>query len=297
MMWPFALLGGGTGGGGTGPAGPPGPAGPTGPEGPQGIPGPQGPTGPAGADGAAGATGATGPAGPEGPPGPSGGGGGPTQFSYYTDFFTVTADTVMSNTGTLGTGASVAVAAWPLAGSPTGSGFLRATLGSTATGRIYWGTTSGLTLYPRVGAVSLRTRVYCAAISVATTNDYTTEFGLMDTNTGVIAHGMYFRQNHALNGGRWLAVCEVGTVETTVDTGVSPNTTGFSTMEVRTSADGTTATFFINDTLVATINTGLPATGTALFGGLRAIRAAGTANVSTWFLDYMQLSQQFPSRT
>ena len=229
---------------------------------------------------------------------PAGGGGvveGTGFYRYFTDFMSVTTD-VMSNQSA-GTGASVVITAWPYGGNPPASGFMTGALGTTATGRAGWMSVSAIALHPRVGQVLFKARGGLRTLSDGTVANYVAEIGLMDTPSGVIANGMFFRYNHAVNGGRWQAICMITSVATTVDTGVSPVTTGVSTFEIRGSADGLTYTFFIDGTLVATITTNLPAIGTGLGFGVRAIRTVGTAATNVFTFDYMLLEQTFASRT
>ena len=129
------------------------------------------------------------------------------------------------------------------------------------------------------------------------TNTYTAYVGLKEVISGVPANGIFFRYTNAVNGGRWQAVCRASGVETAVDTGVSPGTTGAETLEIRGSSDGLTFTFFINDTLVATITTNLPAINVGFGAGINFLRSVGTAAVNAAAYDYMVLEQDSPSRT
>lgn len=230
---------------------------------------------------------------------PPGGGGaveeGVNQYRYFTDFMSVSASD-MSNQSA-GTGASVAIAAWPFGGDPPASGFANGALGTTATGRAAWMSVSAIALHPRVGELLFKTRQTLRTLSNAVTANYTIEIAMMDTPSGVIANGIFFRYNHALNGGRWQAICMNASVATTVDTGVTAVISTMATFEVRGNAAGTEYTFYIDGALVATINTNLPAIGTGLGWGIRAIRTVGTAATNCWFADYLLLEQALPGRT
>jgi hypothetical protein len=195
-----------------------------------------------------------------------------------------------------GTGASVAIGAWPFGGVPTGSGFVVGSLGTTATGRAAWWSVASTTLFPRIGEVLFKTRQTLRQLSDAVTT-FTMDIGMADTPSGVIANGMYFRYTHSVNGGRWQAVCRGASVETAVDTGVTAVINTLATFEIRGNAAGTEYTFYINGTLVATINTNLPANTQGLGWGIRAIRTVGTAATAAWFADYLLLEAAFPSRT
>lgn len=130
------------------------------------------------------------------------------------------------------------------------------------------------------------------------TNTYTAVFGFGDVSTALPSSGIFFRYTHSANGGRWQAVSRVSGVDQSVqDTGVLGAVGGNTTMEIRGSADGNTFTFFINDTLVATISGGLPPVTTSMGAGLNFIRSAGTASLMAAAYDYLMLNQDFPSRT
>lgn len=215
-------------------------------------------------------------------------------YRYFTDFMSVSADD-MSNQSA-GTGSAVTITAWPFGGAPPGSGFANGALGTTATGRAAWMSVSAIALHARVGATYFRTRMSLRTLSDATVANYVIDVGVVDTPSGVIANGFYFRYTHSVNGGRWQAVCRAASVETAIDTGVTAAIATMLTFEIRVSADGNTATFFIGGTLVATITTNLPAVGTGLGWGIRAIRTVGTAATNSWLADYLRLEQTFASR-
>ena len=229
-----------------------------------------------------------------------GGGGGVLEegvnmYRYFTDFMSVTAND-MSNQSA-GTGSSVAIAAWPFENNPPASGFVNGALGTTATGRCSWMSVSAIALHPRVGAILFKTCMSLRSLSDATVANYTIHVGMVDTPSGIIANGIFFRYNHAVNGGRWEAVCRAVNVETVVDTGVSAAIDSMNTFEIRGNAAGTQYTFYISGNLVATITTNLPAIGKGLGWGIRAVRTVGTTAINCWIADYLLLEQAFPSRT
>ena len=220
---------------------------------------------------------------------------GPGFYRYFTDFMSVIADD-MSNQSA-GTGAAVAIAAWPFGGNPPASGFANGALGTTATGRAGWMSVSAIALHPRTGALLFKTRMSLRTLSDATVANYTICVGMVDTPSGVIANGIYFRYNHAVNGGRWQAVCRIAGVETMVDTTIAAAISSMQTFEILGNAAGTEYTFYISGALVATITTNLPAIGTGLGWGIRAVRTVGTAATNCWLADYLLLEQTFASRS
>lgn len=130
------------------------------------------------------------------------------------------------------------------------------------------------------------------------TNTYTARMGIFDVLSGEPTNGLYFRYTHSVNGGRWQAVSRLAGVDTAVDTGIAATASnnGNGSFEIRTSADGNTVTFFIDDVLVATITTGLPAIGTSLGFGFNFSRSLGTAAFNAASFDYMMFVQDFPAR-
>lgn len=219
----------------------------------------------------------------------------PGRFYYFTDFLSITADQCCSVQQT-GTGAASTTQPWQFAGNPTGSGFIRVALGTTATGRSAWFSTILITFYPRIGALFFRIRGRLMNLSDAT-NTYTAWLGMPDVISAAPTNGIFFRYTHSVNGGRWQAVCRNTGVETAVDTGIAGSTSADQTFEIRGSADGATFTFYIDDALVATITTNLPAVGTTLGFGYNFIRSAGTAAFNAAAFDYLAVSQDYPSRT
>jgi len=99
-------------------------------------------------------------------------------------------------------------------------------------------------------------------ISLVTLSDVTNPYifysGFTDqVSTGAPGSGVYFTYTDSVNSGNWVANCNnLGTV-TSVNTAV-PAITGFVNLGVSVNAAGTSATFFINGVLVATIGTNLP---------------------------------------
>jgi len=125
------------------------------------------------------------------------------------------------------------------------------------------------------------------------TDTFTVYLGFIGTTAaGDQNAGAYFRYTHSVNGGRWEAVTAAGggsPTRTAVDTGIDANVL-YNIFEVEIAEDASSATFYINDVLVATITTNIPATSTAAnftFGfGWKIEKSAGTSAVAhstDWF--------------
>ncbi|MEP7077078.1 MAG: hypothetical protein ABI878_14830 [Acidobacteriota bacterium] len=142
------------------------------------------------------------------------------------------------------------------------------------------------------GAVNFKSRFGFIALSDGT-NTYTVRCGVSNGHIVAPTKGCFFRYTHSVNGGRWEAVCTDG-VETAVDTGVTVavgvgSAGALHTFEVRVNAAGTSATFFIDGSLVATITTHIPTGSANLVGNMfQMIRSAGTTTVDIMALDYIR---------
>lgn len=144
-----------------------------------------------------------------------------------------------------------------------------------------------------------------AKASVA--EDYVAEVGLVGNAPG---YGAFFRYNRAVGGHKWMAVTEnegtetavvldgttqggVTTVDTTAIDNMSLPTYGFYRLKVvlqGTNGVATSASFYVNGTLVATLTTNLPTH--SLAGSVEILKTAGTTSRYI-ALDYTALTYQF----
>jgi hypothetical protein len=305
-MYPFST---GGGGGGTGPAGPPGDDGLsayeiavaagfvgteeawlaslTGAQGPQGNPGAAGAAGAQGPQGIQGIQGIQGVQGPTGPQGPAGTVDPIVTFSVCNDFMQIVGDSNWSAGVT-------SSATWALSTDldDAGIGWGRMNLGANAAGGLSMmlGTTA---IRLGTGAARVTGRYRHLILSDAVNADYSLRFGFHDvTSTGTEAtDGVYFRYNHAVNGGKWQAVTRSNNTETAVDTGVLAAINTTYKFDIIVNAAGTRAEFYMNATLVATITTTIPtAAGRSTGAGCqmkRTVGASAYANICSW--DYIKV--------
>jgi hypothetical protein len=118
--------------------------------------------------------------------------------------------------------------------------------------------------------------------------DYTLISGYGDVLTVAgQSDGIYFRYNHALNGGKWQLVCEKAGVETTLDSGVLVAVNIWYNLKIETYGHDS-ATFYINDINVGTINTGLPSDSDYTGINVGIFKSVGTST-RAYRVDWMYL--------
>lgn len=215
------------------------------------------------------------------------------RFYAFNDYNSSAAEAHWTQTLT-GTGATTITVSPP--NNEIGIGFRRIDLGTVATNSVYLGSSSQSPLRLFGGASRYAIKLGATQLSNAT-DDYTVRMGFIDSNSAESDDGVYFRYNHAVNAGKWQAVCRVNGVETAVDTGVSPVAGEvLRRFEVRTNSAANSATFYIDGTLVATITTNIPNSNIAAHEtgyGLYVQRAAGTAALPSATIDYQEVDQIF----
>ncbi len=216
--------------------------------------------------------------------------GGPDRFFAFTDFIGTTASELWAPS-TAGTGAALTVVA-PQDG---GIGWVRADLGTTATGRAGFGSAT-FNLRFGFGRARAKARARINVLSDAT-NAWTLRAGFVDSLAAESTDGAFFRYTHSVNGGRFQAVTRANNVETAVDTGIAAAAATTYRLEVEVNAAGTEAVFRIDGTDVATITTNIPTgTGRETGWGAFCLRSAGTTALSAVFLDYLWVEQAFAGR-
>lgn len=115
---------------------------------------------------------------------------------------------------------------------------------------------------------------------------YTVVAGFRDTTaTHTVTEGAFFRYGSGATSSAtdWEFVTCTGGVETVTDTGVAAGISSFDRYEIQMDADGLEARAYINDTLVATHTTNLPAGTFMAPAGI--YKSAGTTERVLW-LDY-----------
>lgn len=116
-------------------------------------------------------------------------------------------------------------------------------------------------------------------------NGYVCEF-----KVGSLTYGRGFRWTHDENGGRYQAICGSGGIQTMVDTGITPSSmSNFGDRLLIKQYGADRCEFFINDSLVATVNTNVyPSVGNFM------IEIAKTSGTSPRFLRVNQLVHKVP---
>ena len=145
--------------------------------------------------------------------------------------------------------------------------------------------------------IILQTRVVFNPISSATDNlDYS--FGLMSSTSGVAEHsiGAYFWYNKAagLGGPNFICVT-ANTTRTYTNSNVVINAN--QNYNLKIIFNNGSANFYINEALVATNTTNLPALGVYPFAGIKVLKTIGSTTVFNTYTDYFMVSvNQFAMR-
>lgn len=215
----------------------------------------------------------------------------PDQFSQVFDDFIGGAATSVYSSFVNGSGASHQVGTYGQDLTENAIGVLQSDTGTTVGGRAGLGTVSGL-----VGRAGAARFVYEARHALEALSTLTDTFifrcGLTDSYavSGEGTNGIYFRYTDLQNGGRFEAVIRVaGTEIQAVDTGFSPDL-DYHLYRVELSANGQTATFFIDNALVATVNApNLPGGGNPFGAGFKLEKTVGAAqrNMNTDWMRFV----------
>ena len=127
-----------------------------------------------------------------------------------------------------------------------------------------------------------------ANAAAANGQQQTLRLGLHNSTTSAApTNGLYFQYNTTTTAGNWFYCVQA----TCSDSGVAFNTTlnDFTRFKIQTNAAGTSVTFYINETSVGTVSTGLPG-ATAVYGP--ALNASTVdATIRQWKTDYYQIKR------
>jgi hypothetical protein len=170
-----------------------------------------------------------------------------------------------------GTGASGQPGTYGVNSTERAFGVIQIDTGTTGTGRA---TLNRLVNQVQLGYYSITQewRLAPEALSTATQRFMVT-FGFID-NTGAMistatgadhTDGVFFKYRDDLNSGQWICACRQGGTETAVNTTVAA-ATSYSRFRIEINETASQALFYINNNLVATISTNLPATTGQLTG-------------------------------
>lgn len=215
----------------------------------------------------------------------------PDQFSQVFDDFVGGSATTFFSAFQAGAGSSSQVGTYGQDLVENAIGVLQTDTGTTSTGRAGLGTVSSLVCRAGAARFVYEARHALEAISTVT-ETFTFRCGLTDCFTvgGDGTNGMYFRYTDLQNGGRFEAVSRVAGVDVqVVDTGVAPDL-DYHIYRVEITADGQTASFYIDQNLVATINApNLPGSGNAFGAGYKIEKSVGVLqrNMSTDWIRFL----------
>lgn len=90
------------------------------------------------------------------------------------------------------------------------------------------------------------------------TDTFTVYLGFIDSATGDATDGVYWRYSHGINGGKWQCVTRSNSSESTADSGAAVVANTWYRLRIVVNAAGTSAAFYVDDSLVATITTNIP---------------------------------------
>lgn len=153
-------------------------------------------------------------------------------------------------------------------------GIIILSTGTTTTGRCAIGNNHSYQQWGN-GRIRFGAVAQLSVLSDAT-NTYWVQLGPADSYiTASSTHGITFRYSHGNNSGKWEAFAANGGVSTVADTGVTVDT-NWHTYEWDLNAAGTSVTFYIDGTSVATINSNIPSGPGAVFLPAAINKTAGT---------------------
>lgn len=215
---------------------------------------------------------------------------GPSRFYVFEDYLGGGVPSLVQ--GNAGTGSGTTLTNTNV--DTVGCGWLQFNLGTTTTGRVHQ------TLAPVIifssGAARCRNRVRMTALSNAT-DTYTFRSGFIDTNAGESVDGAFFRYTHSVNGGKFQCVTRSNNVETATDSGIMAAVNTNYILEAIVNAAGTEVLFYIDGVLVQTHTTNIPTGGGRETGaGVGAIRSAGTAAYTPFWVDYVLIEYERGAR-
>lgn len=206
----------------------------------------------------------------------------PRRRLYLYDDFVTSAIASALNWGSSLSGTGAAASAGASYGYDTTNkamGIVQITTGTTTTGR------AGLSarasgnpdnIIPTLGPCEFTMRVAVEALSTAG-EEYAFYVGLIDNlnAAGDVTDGVYFVYDRVTNGDFWCASTATANTRTRTVGSVAP-TTSYVWLRCVINAAWTSADFYVNDVLIATIATNLPVSGRATALGMKIEKSAGT---------------------
>jgi len=192
-------------------------------------------------------------------------------------------------TGTSGTGSSVSKLNATVSGH---AGILVLATGTVSTGYAAYDTFGSGNLYRYDdGETVFETLVRLPVLSTVT-DEYSFHIGGGPQNNGVVGNnGVMFTYNRASFGGNWQAVSRANTNQTTANTNVAVVANAWVRLQIVVNATGTSAAYYIDGTLVATITTNISSEGSGRDGAL-IVKSVGVTSVTAQ-IDYHFLGKTF----
>ena len=220
------------------------------------------------------------------------------RYEAHDDFITSIVGSALGwSASAAGTSAAVTINTASVPDSVPWEGSLQLATGTTTTGRSSIARSlNQITLSNRVYTQDWR--IFLPALSNAT-DSFFVRVGFMDVVTGDSVDGVYFRYNDALNAGQWQCVFRYNSAETVVNTTSIVLSNQPINLTIRSDHQtSATYTFYVNDTLVGTINSGLVPSGASRHTGIGAsiIKTAGTTSLSIFIDYYHEVMQLYTSR-
>lgn len=214
-------------------------------------------------------------------------------FEFWNDVGTTTVGDTLAEVNS-GTGAATNA----LASEAGAVGIVQSSTGTTATGRAFVGGYMAGILFGD-GATVWEARVRVPTLSDAT-NRYQLVVGFMDTNTAASqTDGAFFcyDEGGVSNGlaasANWRAVTASNSVRSNADTTVAVAAATWTRLRIEVNAAGTSAAFYINGTLRATLTTNIPTASARQFGfGHLLIKSVGTT-ARLFDCDYVAFHKEF----
>jgi hypothetical protein len=126
------------------------------------------------------------------------------------------------------------------------------------------------------------------------TDEFTVRVGFQDGYAGIDANdGAYFEYTHTVNSGQWVCKTAINSVRTTTNTSVAASAGAWVHLQIQTNAAGTSVTFYINGTLVATNTTNIPGASNPTGLAYQVTRGASTGATRYVYTDVAALTVAF----
>ncbi len=172
-------------------------------------------------------------------------------------------------------------------------GIMQLSTGTTTTGSSGIRTTSYV--YQGNGQIISVQDCYLGQLSNGT-DTFTINTGLLQAASGLNqTDSIYFNYTNGTNSGKFQCITNKAGVTTIVDSGITAAATTWYNFKIIINAINTSITFYINNSLVATITTNIPATQPLLFGASVILKSAGTTSV-LYYLDYIETRKDYSTR-